>query len=164
MKEIPFEQKQVRVFGKVYDEPRLTSIHGDEEVIDKEYVYSKSRRQMAPMTPTLKIIQRQIEKITGIHFDFVLLNLYRSGQDKVGWHSDDEPMMNCDNIVSISLGAERTFKLRDKKSHDVIFKERLANGSFLWMKPKCQQELEHEVPKEARIDSPRINLTFRKFK
>lgn len=164
MREIPFEQRQVRVFGKVYDEPRLTSIHGDDDVLHKEYIYSRSRRQLVAMTPTLVKLQAQIEEATGIHFDFVLLNLYRTGQDKVGWHSDDEPMMDCSHIASLSLGAERVFKFRNKSDHQVIFKERLRNGSMVHMKPGCQEELEHEVPKEAKVDQPRINLTFRRFR
>lgn len=126
--EVKFEQKQVTVFGKIYNEPRLTAIHGDDSVLDKKYVYSKSVRKLSPMTPTLKELQGLVEKDTGIHFDFVLLNYYRDGNDKVGWHSDDESMMDCSNIVSISLGAERPFKFREKESHKVVWKETLKNG------------------------------------
>ena len=162
--EVTFEQKQVKVFGKVYNEPRLTAIHGDDNVLDRKYIYSKSVRKLSPMTSTLKELQNIVEKHTGIHFDFVLLNYYRDGNDKVGWHSDDEVMMDCSNIVSISLGAERPFKFREKEDHKVIWKETLKNGSMLWMKSECQEKYEHEVPKCAKIQEPRINLTFRKFK
>jgi alkylated DNA repair dioxygenase AlkB len=164
VEEVKFEQKQVHVFGKTYNEPRLTAIHGDDNVLDKEYVYSKSIRKLSPMTPSLKEIQSMIENYTGIHFDFVLLNYYRDGNDKVGWHSDDEKMMDCSNIVSISLGAERPFKFREKTTHKVVWKETLKNGSMVWMKGGCQEEYEHEVPKSINVSSPRINLTFRKFK
>ena len=34
---------------------------------------------------------RQLEAATGTPFNSVLLNYYRSGQDAMGWHSDDEP-------------------------------------------------------------------------
>jgi len=161
--EVTFEQKQVVVFGKTYNEPRLTAIHGDDDVLDMKYVYSKSVRKLSPMTKTLKDLQELVEKHTGIHFDFVLLNYYRDGNDKVGWHSDDEPMMNCSNIVSLSLGAERPFKFRDKETREVVWKEVLKNGSMVWMKPGCQELYEHEVPKCMKVSEPRINLTFRKF-
>jgi alkylated DNA repair dioxygenase AlkB len=164
MQEIPFEQRQVKVFGKIYDEPRLTSVHGDDNVLDKTYIYSKSIRELKPMTPSLIEIKKQIEHYTSHTFDFVLLNLYRNGNDKVGWHSDDEPMMNCSNIVSISLGEERIFKFRNKNTKDLVWKNKLANGSMVWMKPNCQELYEHEVPKETKVNKPRINLTFRKFK
>jgi alkylated DNA repair dioxygenase AlkB len=172
VKEVTFEQKQVKVFGKTHNEPRLTAIHGDDSVLEKKYIYSKSVRKLSPMTPTLKELQRIVEEHTGIHFDFVLLNYYRDGNDKVGWHSDDEPMMDCSNIVSLSLGAERPFKFREKETHKVVWKETLQNGSMVWMKPGCQEEYEHEVPKSMKVKEPRprhvvlssINLTFRKFK
>jgi len=104
MSELELEQNQVIVFGKSYLEPRLTAIHGIDSVLDKNYVYSKSTRKLRPMTPTLKRIRDVVEFYTEIPFDFVLINFYRTGGDKVGWHSDDEPMMDCSNIVSISLG------------------------------------------------------------
>jgi len=162
--EVSFEQKKVTVFGKTYNEPRLTAIHGDDCVLEKTYIYSKSVRKLNPMTPTLKELQSIVESHTGIHFDFVLLNFYRDGNDKVGWHSDNESMMDCSNIVSISLGAERPFKFREKESRKVVWKEVLKSGSMVWMKNGCQENLEHEVPKCMKVDEPRINLTFRKFK
>jgi alkylated DNA repair dioxygenase AlkB len=163
-KEVNFEQRQVTVFGKTYNEPRLTAVHGDQDVLDKQYVYSKSIRKLCPMTKSLKELQQYVEKETGIHFNFVLLNYYRDGTDKVGWHSDDEPMMDCSNIVSLTLGAERPFKFRDKITKKVIWKEVLRNGSLVWMKNGCQENLEHEVPKCMKVSEPRINLTFRRFK
>jgi alkylated DNA repair dioxygenase AlkB len=164
MSELELEQNQVIVFGKSYLEPRLTAIHGLDSVLDKNYVYSKSTRKLRPMTPTLKKIRDVVEFYTEIPFDFVLINFYRTGGDKVGWHSDDEPMMDCSNIVSISLGGERIFKFRDKKTKELVWKESLESGSLLWMKKGCQENLEHEVPKTAKIVEPRLNLTFRKFK
>jgi alkylated DNA repair dioxygenase AlkB len=116
------------------------------------------------MTPTLIKLKKLVKFYTGITFDFVLLNLYRDGNDKVGWHSDDEPMMDCSNIASITLGEERTFKFRDKTSKKVLWKKQLENGSLVWMKEDCQNVLEHEVPKTSKACGPRMNLTFRKFK
>ena len=164
VQEVKFEQRQVTVFGKQYNEPRLTSVHGDQNVLDKKYVYSKSIRELLPMTKTLRELQSYVEQETDIHFDFVLLNYYRDGKDKVGWHSDDEPMMDCSNIASLTLGAERPFKFRDKSTKKVIWKQILRSGSLVWMKPGCQENLEHEVPKCMKVYEPRINLTFRKFK
>lgn len=162
--EIKFEQKQVKVFGKIFNEPRLTAIHGDDNVLNKKYIYSKSERSLVPMTPTLKELQKLVEEFTGIHFDFVLLNLYRDGNDKVGWHCDGESTMDSSNITSISLGTERIFKFRDKETKELVWKHQLKNGSLVWMKKGCQEVYEHEVPKSTKITTPRINLTFRKFK
>ena len=164
MNEIELEQNYVTVFGKTYEEPRLTALYGLESVLDKKYIYSKSVRKLKPMTPTLLKIRNLLRFYTEIPFDFVLVNYYRDGNDKVGWHSDDEPMMDCRNIASISLGGERIFKVRTFSDKKIIWKAPLESGSLFWMKEGCQEMLEHEVPKTAKKVEPRINLTFRKFK
>lgn len=164
MKEVEFDQNQVFVYGKTYDEPRLTAVYGLDHVLDKHYIYSKSVRKLKPMTPSLLRLRNLVEFYTEIKYDFVLINLYRNGWDKVGWHSDDEPMMDCTNIASISLGEERTFKFREKETKKTIWKEQLESGSLVWMKQGCQENLEHEVPRTLKQVGKRINLTFRKFK
>ena len=67
-------------------------------------------------------------------------------------------------IASISLGAAREFKLRKKnydKQKDTVHKILLEPGSLLIMRAPLQRFWEHEVPRKV-IDSPRINLTFRR--
>jgi alkylated DNA repair dioxygenase AlkB len=65
-------------------------------------------------------------------------------------------------IASVSLGAERLFRLR-RKDGSVAFSERLAHGSLLIMAGDTQKNVKHEVPKEPGITQPRINLTFRRI-
>ena len=49
----------------------------------------------------------------GERFNSVLLNLYRDGQDSMGWHSDDESELGpAPAIASLSLGEPRRFLLR----------------------------------------------------
>ena len=69
-------------------------------------------------------------------------------------------------IASVSLGAERKFKLRHKKykenklQHEVF----LQNGSLLLMSGSTQHHWLHEIPRTAKPIGPRINLTFRVIK
>jgi alkylated DNA repair dioxygenase AlkB len=45
----------------------------------------------------------------------VLANLYRDGNDTMGWHSDDEPELGAQPIIaSLSLGATRKFVLKSR--------------------------------------------------
>jgi len=88
-----------------------------------------------------------------------LCNLYRNGNDSVGLHADAEPEMGP-VIASVSLGAERLFRLKGPKG-TVAFAERLPHGSLLIMAGETQKNFKHEVPKEPAITEPRINLTFR---
>jgi alkylated DNA repair dioxygenase AlkB len=57
-----------------------------------------------------------IEPIAGMPFNSVLINYYRDGKDRVAWHSDNEKELGINPMIaSVSLGAERKFKLRHKK-------------------------------------------------
>ena len=89
----------------------------------------------------------------------VLCNLYRDGNDSVGLHADAEPEMGP-VIASVSLGAERMFRLK-RKDGSVAVAERLPHGSLLIMAGRTQKNFRHEVPKEPSVTQPRINLTFR---
>jgi alkylated DNA repair dioxygenase AlkB len=65
-------------------------------------------------------------------------------------------------IASVSLGAERLFRLRSKSGR-ITFAEKLQHGSLLIMAGDTQKNFRHEVPKEHGISEPRINLTFRRI-
>ena len=158
---INFTQGQVKVYGKVYNEPRLTAIFGDDT--ERSYTYSNSKRKLESMPTIIQEIRNRIFEETGIYYDFVLLNYYRDGNDKIGWHSDDEIEMDCSNIASISFGETRKFKIRNGKSKEVITTFGLGNGDFFWMKDRFQELYQHSIPKESN-KKDRINLTFRVFK
>lgn len=165
MEEIEFERKTIFCYGKYHFEPRATAIFGKENVLDKVYIYSRSERKLSLMTKTLYSLCDIVEKYTEQTFDFVLVNLYESGKDKVDWHSDDEKMMDHSHIVSLSFGEERQFKFRTTSlPHKIVWKEFLKSGSLVWMKPGCQDNYQHTVTKTEKKVGPRINLTFRKFK
>ena len=47
----------------------------------------------------------------------LLLNRYRHGLDRMGWHADDEPELPPDHpIASLSLGASRSLRFRPHPS------------------------------------------------
>jgi alkylated DNA repair dioxygenase AlkB len=94
-------------------------------------------------------------------YNALLCNLYRDGNDSVGLHADAEPEMGP-VLASISLGAERLFRLR-RKDGSVAFSEQLGHGSLLIMAGDTQKLFKHEVPKERGVTQPRINLTFRRI-
>jgi len=79
----------------------------------------------------------------------------------MGWHSDDEPELGAaPEIASLSLGQSRRFDLRHQsEGHQLNLT--LADGDLLLMTGACQQHWQHRLPKQAKADSARINLTFR---
>ena len=158
-KETPWERPLMKYYGKTFPIPRDTAWFGE-----KSYVYSGIKNKPNEMTDTLKLLRSKVEKRCSYSFNSLLINRYLNGNDKVGWHADDEPELNnCEIIASVSLGAGREFKIRKKnfdKSRDTVHKIFLEHGSLLIMRAPLQKFWEHEVPKKA-LDDPRLNLTFR---
>ena len=158
--EIPWEQRQVRMFGKWIDQPRLVAWFGDS---DAPYTYSGLTLKPHPWTPTVEECRRRCEALAGVSFNSGLANLYRTGQDTVGWHSDDEPELGDEPVIaSVSFGATRRFDLRHKSGEPTI-KADLVPGSVLIMSGRCQSHWKHQVARTKRVDGPRINLTFRRL-
>lgn len=151
--EVAWGQNKIHVYGKLHQEPRLTAWFGP------EYTYSSISWPAAPLPDILCELADDLASICGHPFNAVLLNYYRNGQDSMGWHRDNEQVIIGNTIASISLGATRDFKIRHRASKKT-YTIPLHSGSLLLM-TKLQQDYEHAIPKRARINEPRINLTFR---
>lgn len=147
------------MFGKLLPMPRLTAWYGD-----KGYTYSGLHNKPQPWLPVLLELKERVEQASGNKYNSVLLNLYRTGQDSMGWHSDDEAELgNEPAIASLSFGGERKFSFRHRTRKDLKSQSiDLAHGSLLLMQGATQHHWLHQVPKTARAMTPRINLTFRK--
>lgn len=140
--------------------PRLTAWYADDGLI---YRYSGVTHVGGGWTPALSEIKRRIELASAAEFNSLLLNRYRSGQDSIGIHADDEPELGINPVVaSISLGSVRTFVLKHRASGEKRSMA-LAHGSLLVMGGTCQHHWLHGLPKTAADVGERINLTFRKI-
>ncbi len=163
MKNINWMETKITVYGKEHDTPRLTAWYGD---AGKDYTYSGLKMDPFPWNQDLLFIKEKIDHEAGVNFNSVLLNLYRSGKDSVGWHRDNEKEFGTNPVIaSVSFGETRPFHLKHKFKKDmdkVIIP--LTHGSLLIMKGKTQHYWEHQIPKTAKDISPRINLTFRIIK
>ena len=160
--QIPWQQDNITVYGKQYEQPRLTALFGNE---GKPYGYSNIVMQPHNWSPLMIYIKEMVENICQETFTTVLLNRYRSGRDSNGWHADNEKELGRNPIIaSVSFGAERVFQLR----HNVLKEARqniiLQHGSLLVMTGTTQHFWKHQIPKTARTIDERINLTFRIIK
>lgn len=156
---LEWHQPEVFVFGKWYKTPRLVAYYGEPHA----YSYSGQTHEALPFTPELNTLLNRLEDFTQSKFTNVLLNYYRSGEDGMGWHSDDEKELGENpTIASVSLGATRKFSWKHKKE-----KERgnlsLESGSLLLMKGAMQHHWQHALPKTKTVIQGRINLTFRQL-
>ncbi len=160
-KEVDWKQDEVVMFGKRITMRRLTAWYGDRPF---EYTYSQVSRQALPWTKTLAEIKAEVEKISGETFNSCLLNFYHDGEDYMGWHSDDEPELDPNaSIASVSLGAERKFSFKHRRSKETI-SVFLNDGSLLLMKPPTQEHWLHTLRKSKKVSEGRINLTFRSLR
>lgn len=159
IEQLPWREDKIQLFGRQVSIPRLQTFMADEGI---SYTYSGLQLQALPWHPLVMSLKDDLLDLTGVKFNAVLLNLYRDGQDSMGWHQDNEPELGDDPIVaSISLGAERRFLFRNKHNQQKKVELKLNNGSLLWMGSGVQKVWQHSVPKTKRCQSPRINLTFR---
>ncbi len=155
-----WRQPRLRLFGKTVRSPRLAAWYGDPAAV---YIYSGAVHHPLPWCETLQQLRRQIEACTAARFNSVLLNLYRNGDDAMGWHSDDEKELAADApIASLSLGAPRCFVMRHKRRKNLAsVKIMLQHGSLLVMQGATQRHWRHAVPRTRKPVGARINLTFR---
>lgn len=161
---IAWKHESIKLFGKFILQPRLTAYYGD-----KNYPYSGISMQSQPWTSTLLEIKAKIEEISSANFNAVLLNLYRDGNDSIGWHSDDERELADGSVIaSLSLGETRRFIFRNRDDHTQKIERKLNHGDLLIMRDNTQKVWQHQVPKTTKTIADkiqtRINLTFRVIK
>ena len=156
-----WQHDEVMIFGKRIVTQRKTAWYGEEEY---EYTYSKMTKKARLWIPELLPVKRKVEEVTGRQFNSCLLNLYQSGEEGMGWHSDAEAELGKHPaIASVSFGAERKFVLKHKTSGEKI-ELQLEPGSLLLMAGETQHHWVHSLPKTKKVKEPRINLTFRDIK
>ncbi|KAF2193724.1 hypothetical protein K469DRAFT_712511 [Zopfia rhizophila CBS 207.26] len=100
--------------------PRLVCCQGEFGADGSMPVYRHPADQALPLlhfSPKVKVIQKQAEKLVGHPLNHVLIQLYRSGEDYISEHSDKTlDIVRGSSIVNVSFGAQRTMRLRTKKS------------------------------------------------
>ncbi|WAS92638.1 alpha-ketoglutarate-dependent dioxygenase AlkB family protein [Nannocystis punicea] len=153
-----FDRDRVLMYGKTIDSPRLVCAFGDDGL---HYRYAGVDRTTHPWTPHLRAARDRIAAACGHPFNYALVNLYRTGDDYIGWHADKvSDLVPGSAIASLSLGAVRPFQLRHK-STDATHEVLLASGSLLVMRGTCQQFYKHALPRRRGVTEPRFNVTFR---
>ncbi|MDD5035118.1 MAG: alpha-ketoglutarate-dependent dioxygenase AlkB [Methylococcaceae bacterium] len=155
---LAWQEEEIIIAGRRVKVPRLVCWYGDAGAV---YRYSGTTHHPLPWTEALLDLKARIENHSGHDFNSVLGNLYRDGQDSMGWHADREKVLGVNPfIASLNLGEERLFRLRHNRSGETL-DIALANGSLLLMGGALQHHWRHCVPKTKTEKSARINLTFR---
>jgi alkylated DNA repair dioxygenase AlkB len=156
--ELAWEQREVVLFGRRIMQPRLIAWAGE-----LGYRYSGQTLEPRAFTPTARGLLERVSRAARAPFNHVLVNRYRSGNDSMGLHADDEPELGRDPLVAtVSLGCSRRFVVRPRRRPD---RERqdldLGHGALLVMGGTCQRRYVHGVPRQPGAIGERISLTFR---
>lgn len=158
IKNIQWKNDEAVIFGKLITTKRKVAWYGASEF---SYKYSGVTKTAHLWTKELLELKKIVEKESGETYNSCLLNLYHTGQEGMAYHSDGEKMLKKNGaIASLSLGAERKFSFKHKENKqriDIL----LENGSLLVMKKGTQTNWLHRLPPTKKVQSPRINLTFR---
>ena len=155
-----WEQPELILFGKSNPIPRLAAWVANKDV---GYDYAGVKHVLQPWSEPLLIVKKQIEIATQTEYNSVLINAYRNGLDKMGWHSDNEKALGVNPLIaSLNLGEARRFDLRNINDPTDEVKLNLESGSLLFMGSGIQDNYKHQVPQQKRVEGLRINLTFRK--
>eukprot|EP01134_Creolimax_fragrantissima_P008167 CFRG8167T1 len=170
-------------------------LYGNQEVVDVERdneiksLLADAGRDIGIIVDKLHAERRpkELDRIPMWSPNYVIVNVYRNGQDSTGKHSDSLNVLGPRPIIaSLSLGAERSFRL-DKvvdqsasgefglcdwdesaqTEKDEKFSIKLPHNSLIVMWEGCQESWKHEIRPEKdfahhQLCGPaRINLTFR---
>jgi len=157
---LPWKTGEIKLFGKVHPIPRKQVYFSDDNL---SYSYSGKKLEIDEWNK--KVLELKVGLSSSLHVEFnaCLANLYRDGQDSNGWHSDNEKELGINPVIaSLSFGTTRRFDLKHKLTNQKLSFQ-LTSGSLLVMGGEMQQFWKHQVPKEKKVQDPRVNLTFRKI-
>ena len=164
VRNLPWDQPEVLVYGRRHPTPRLTCWVADPGCT---YRYSGLNQTISAWTPELSALRALLQDRLDLDCNSLLLNRYRSGADRMGWHADDEPELEASApIISLSLGIIRPLRFRPRPGDPLSrgispVAVELADGDLLLMDPSSQRHWQHGLPARLRLLGERINLTFR---
>ncbi len=158
MNTIEWKNDEALIYGKKIITKRKVAWYAEQEF---EYTYSKVTKTALPWTKELLALKKIAEELSKENYNSCLLNLYHTGDEGMAWHSDGETDLKKDGaIASLSFGAERKFAFKHKNSANKV-EVFLEHGSLLVMKGTTQTHWLHRLPPTRKVNTARINLTFR---
>ncbi|KAF2224040.1 hypothetical protein BDZ85DRAFT_215702, partial [Elsinoe ampelina] len=177
--EVPW-QRMSHVTGDV---PRLVCCQGTFLADGSMPIYRHPSDSTLPLfhwSPTVDRIRRLAEAHVGHKLNHALIQLYRSGQDHISEHSDKTlDIVPGSQIVNVSLGAQRTMRLRSKRMkfpptystteriplpHASILSFGLGTNAHFLHGIQPDRRLGHDLSQaEKAYGGMRISLTFREI-
>ena len=153
------EYPPILVYGKQCKQNRSIGFFSDTSI---GYFYSRQLCESKPLTNNLKLLLEKVNQIFDSDFNGILVNKYLNGEDYIGKHSDDETGLDAVGVVSLSYGAVRKFRIREKESGKKVIDIPTLPYHLIHMGGDFQKEFTHEIPVEKKVKDVRYSFTFRK--
>lgn len=95
-------------------------------------------------------------------YNYCLVNFYEDGLACINKHKDNEPEIDVHTPIScLSLGTTRKFKFERDGFESLLLN--LENQSLIVMYKPTNQFWFHSIPRETRVKTMRVSLTFRRI-
>ncbi|MCO7189153.1 MULTISPECIES: alpha-ketoglutarate-dependent dioxygenase AlkB [unclassified Pseudoalteromonas] len=125
--------------------------------------FERHHGRQHPWFPLIEQIHQRIAELTGLEFAVCVCLYYPDGKQSMDFHCDLSAFGPTNVIASLSIGAERTFLIRNETDHQEHYEIELENGSLFLMGPGFQSKYQHAIARGPQGTGPRFNLTFRQF-
>jgi alkylated DNA repair dioxygenase AlkB len=153
------ENPHIYIYGKKAIQHRSIGFYSNTSI---GYYYSRQLARSQTLTVPLQQLLDLINTKFDTDFNGILVNKYPDGNNYIGKHSDDEKSLSNIGVVSISYGATRKFRIRDKITNTII-RDIPTTSKEIWiMGGDFQKEFTHEIPIEKKVKEYRYSFTFRK--
>lgn len=113
----------------------------------------------------IRVMKHQVEKFTGLKYNYAYINRYPTGTVGMNSHKDREVIEEKSAIVGISLGCVREIQfdpegfIPEEMPKKIILS--LDHGSIYVMNHPTNTYWKHEIPKRPKVYGSRVSVTFR---
>ena len=148
----------ITAFGKKCRQHRDVGFFGPPSVAGYRYSQQEATRQDLP--PVVSELMAGVNEKLGTALNSALINCYPPGDSSISAHQDNESgLRRSAPVAAISIGATRTFRLKEKPGGARLADIPLESGSLVVM--RSQRGYTHEIPTQRRVVGTRWSITFR---
>jgi alkylated DNA repair dioxygenase AlkB len=158
----PLDYHEIKMHGRMVKTPRWQQAFGH------DYAYTGRVNRALPIPTNLEPLVSWAREVVDTRLNGILVNWYDSAlRHYIGRHRDSvSGLVEGSPIVTISLGAERTFRLRPwpSKLGGPRVDLPATDGAVFAMPWATNRAYTHEVPAGRACSGRRISVTLRAFK
>lgn len=156
---LKWNELHLQMYGKVHKMKRLVHVMSDYANNNSLSIPYGGFGVPTPWSSECQIIKNRLNQELGIECDTAILNLYKTGDDFIPYHSDRADIGYPNLVATVSLGGTRRFYLKNIENGSII-KTQLESGDLVIMSGDIQKKYKHSIPKQKNVQ-PRISITVR---